>query len=180
MNSEHRPADTRSPFVFDVHELSKHSGSMKEVSVRIPAPEGWSVQMIGVPTGSDIDLRARFESVVEGIWVSGTASVALVGECSRCLSPLSDEGEYGFDELFVHPGRDAEEDASFVVDDHIDLEPLVRDAVVLDLPFTPLCRPDCAGLCSECGANLNEDPDHTHGEQIDPRWEALRTVQGEH
>ncbi len=179
MNSEHRPADTRSPFVFDVHELSRHSGSMKEVTEEIPAPAHWSVGTIGVPEGSPIDLRARFESVIEGIWVSGTASVTLAGECARCLNPLTDEGSFGFEELFVHPGRDADEDASFVADDHIDLESLVRDAVVLELPFTPLCRPDCAGLCSDCGANLNEDPEHTHGEQIDPRREALRSMQGD-
>ena len=47
------------------------------------------------------------------------------------------------------------------------------DAVVLDLPFTPLCRDDCLGLCVTCGANLNDDPDHSHGEEIDARWAAL-------
>lgn len=55
----------------------------------------------------------------------------------------------------------------------IDLEPILRDAVVLELPFTPLCRPDCAGLCPECGADLNRDPDHGHAEPIDPRWAGL-------
>lgn len=179
MNSEHRPADTRSPLVIDVHELRRQAGSMKEIALVVPAPDHWGGQLIGVPEGSDIDLQARLQSVVEGIWVSGTASVQLAGECARCLRPLSDEGSYGFEELFVYPGRDAEEDASFVIDEHIDLEPVVRDAVVLELPFTPLCQPECAGLCSICGANLNDDRQHSHGEQIDPRWEALRSIQGD-
>ena len=57
--------------------------------------------------------------------------------------------------------------------DLIDLEPVLRDAVVLELPFQPLCRPDCAGLCPQCGANLNDDPGHEHRPDNDPRWDAL-------
>ena len=63
--------------------------------------------------------------------------------------------------------------------DLVDLEPLLRDGVVLDLPFQPLCREDCEGLCAECGANLNDDPQHTHDAPLDPRWEKLRGVGGE-
>ena len=55
----------------------------------------------------------------------------------------------------------------------IDLEPVLRDAAMLDLPFIPLCREDCAGLCPTCGVNLNDDPDHGHDEAIDPRWAGL-------
>ena len=58
-------------------------------------------------------------------------------------------------------------------DDLVDLEPLLRDAVVLALPFQPLCRDDCPGLCTECGARLADDPDHAHEAAIDPRWAAL-------
>ena len=59
-------------------------------------------------------------------------------------------------------------------DDLVDLEPLLRDAVVLALPFQPLCRDDCPGLCTECGARLADDPDHQHEDAIDPRWAALQ------
>jgi uncharacterized protein len=58
--------------------------------------------------------------------------------------------------------------------DLLDLEPLLRDAVVLALPFQPLCREDCPGLCIECGARLADDPDHQHEEAIDPRWATLQ------
>ena len=74
----------------------------------------------------------------------------------------------------MHPESEASEDeASRLEGDLIDLEPLLRDAVVLDLPFQPLCREDCAGVVLDCGANLNDDPDHDHEAPIDPRWAAL-------
>ena len=82
-----------------------------------------------------------------------------------------------FQELFVYDDRDVDPDeddeVSRLEDDLVDLEPLLRDAVVLALPFQPLCQDDCPGLCAECGARLADDPDHTHDEPIDPRWAAL-------
>ena len=101
--------------------------------------------------------------MVEGVLVTGTAEVELHGECVRCLSAVEDRVEVDLQELFVYPGSEAdEEEASRLEGDLIDLEPLLRDAVVLELPFQPLCRPDCAGLCPQCGANLNDDPGHEH------------------
>jgi uncharacterized protein len=92
----------------------------------------------------------------------------------RCLSPVEDRIEVDLQELYVYPGSEAaEEEASRLEGDLLDLEPVLRDAIVLELPFQPLCRPDCAGLCPECGANLNDDPTHEHGEDHDPRWAAL-------
>jgi uncharacterized protein len=176
VNSLSRSADARSPLVFDVHEMSRQAGTMKEISRSVPAPADLGIEMMRVPEGSPIALELRLQSVVEGIWVSGTADVELAGECSRCLTYLEDEASFDLEELFVHPDREADEDATFVVDERIDLEPALRDAVVLDLPFTPLCREDCAGLCTICGANLNDDPEHTHGEQVDPRWSNLLRV----
>ncbi|MDO5683949.1 MAG: DUF177 domain-containing protein, partial [Propionibacteriaceae bacterium] len=78
------------------------------------------------------------------------------------------------------PGAEPDDvEASRIVGELIDLEPLVRDEVVLELPFMPVCREDCAGLCQTCGANLNKDPDHSHGERIDPRWGDLAAWQSE-
>lgn len=176
MTSSNRHPDARSALVIETHELGRRAGTMREVQRTVPAPTGLGVEMIRVPEGSEIGLSIKLESVVEGIWVSGTADVELTGECSRCLTPLDDAATLDLQELFYYPGRDAEEDASFVVDERIDLEPLVRDAVVLDLPFTPVCRDDCAGLCTSCGANLNDDPDHHHDDQVDPRWAVLSDV----
>ena len=176
MNSTQRSLDARSPLVLEVHELGRRAGAMRAVNRTLPAPAGLGVELIGVPPGSDIALDVTLESVIEGVYVSGTADVTLAGECSRCLTQIEDELSLDLQELYVYPDREADEDAYFVVDELIDLEPLIRDAVVLDLPFTPLCREDCAGLCAECGANLNDDPDHGHDEKIDPRWGKLLDI----
>ena len=138
------------------------------------APDGIGIAMIGVPPGSAIDLDVTLEAVVEGVLVTGTAEVSLGGQCARCLEQIADSTAVDLQELYLYPGKELDDDeASRIEDELIDLEPLLRDAVVLDLPFTPLCRPDCAGLCPSCGANLNRDPEHSHAETIDSRWADL-------
>ena len=180
MSSPHRSLDPRSGLVLDTHELGRRAGAMKVVRATVEAPAELGIAVIGVPPGSPVELDLRLESVVEGVLVSGTATVQLRGECVRCLGPISDELEVEIQELYVYPGVEPDDDsASRLEGDLIDLESLLRDAVVLDLPFQPLCREDCAGLCVECGANLNENPDHGHEQDLDPRWAALRTLEGE-
>jgi uncharacterized protein len=153
---------------------------MKLVQTTVDAPDGLGIDVIGVPPGSPVALDLRLESVIEGVLVTGTATVTVRGECVRCLTEVSDTLEVDVQELFVHPESDAGEDeASRLEDDLVNLEPLLRDGVVLDLPFQPLCREDCEGLCVECGANLNDDPEHSHGASIDPRWEKLRRLEGD-
>lgn len=133
-----------------------------------------AVALLGVPEGTGVDLDLRLESVSEGVLVSGTVAAELAGQCSRCLTDIADEITAEVQELYYYPGQDTDDDEDlFVIDEYIDLEPAVRDAVVVDLPFTPLCRPDCAGLCPDCGIDLNDDPDHEHTEAVDPRWEKL-------
>jgi uncharacterized protein len=174
MSSPHRPLDRRSGLVFDTHELGRRAGAMKQIQTSVDAPADLGIAVIGVPPGSPVELDLRLESVVEGVLVTGVAIVVLRGECVRCLTEVSDEMEVDVQELFVYPGSDAtEEEASRLEGDLIDLEPLLRDGVVLDLPFQPLCRDDCQGLCIECGANLNDDLDHAHEEPVDPRWGKL-------
>jgi uncharacterized protein len=179
MVSPHRPLDRRSGLVIDTQTLGRRAGGMKVIQTSVNAPAGLGIAVIGVTPGSPIELDLRLESVVEGVLVTGTAHVAVSGECVRCLTEISDEMEIDIQELFVYPGSEADEDeASRLEGDLIDLEPLLRDEVVLELPFQPLCREDCAGLCVECGANLNVDPEHTHDPAVDPRWEKLRDLEG--
>jgi uncharacterized protein len=117
---------------------------------------------------------------MEGVLVTGEASAELGGECARCLEPISDEIDVRFQELYVYDDRDysSEDDdgVSKLEADLVDLEPLLRDAVVLALPFQPLCMDDCPGLCTECGARLADDPDHAHDAAIDPRWAGLQQL----
>lgn len=170
--------DHRSGLVLDTRELGRRAGALKVVQASVEAPADLGDVVIGVPPGSPVELDLRLESVVEGVLVSGTATVVLRGECVRCLTEISDELEIDVQELFVYPGSEATEDeASRLEGDLIDLEPLLRDEVVLELPFQPLCREDCEGLCTVCGADLNDDPQHDHEATIDPRWDKLRGLE---
>ncbi len=166
--------------MLDTRELGRRPGSQREVSRTVPAPADLGIEVLRVPEGAPVELDLRTEAVMEGVLVTGTARAALEGECVRCLEPISDEIEVRFQELFVYDDREVDPDEELEVsklqDDLVDLEPLLRDAVVLALPFQPLCEDDCPGLCAECGARLADDPDHTHGEPVDPRWAALATL----
>lgn len=144
----------------------------------MPAPPDLGVGGVaGVPEGADIELDLRLEAVMEGVLVSGTARAPLAGTCVRCLDDIGGEITVDVQELYAYPGRVPSEEAEAdvereVEDDLIDLEPALRDALVLALPLAPLCRDDCPGLCPQCGARLADDPQHRH-ETTDPRWAAL-------
>ena len=169
-----RLPDHRSGLVIDTHELGRRAGEVKQVKRVTEAPEELGIAMIGVPPGSPVALDLMVEAVVEGVLVTGTAEVQLAGQCARCLEELSTSTEVDLQELYLYPDKEPDdEEASRLEDDLVDLEPLLRDAVVLDLPFTPLCREECAGLCPACGANLNHDPEHNHAEATDARWAGL-------
>jgi len=169
-----RIPDVRSDLVVDVHELRRAAGASRKVTRSADAPDGIGISVIGVPPGSPIGLDLLLESVVEGVLVTGTATVTLAGSCARCLDDVTSSDVIDIQELYCYPDKELDDpDASRVEGELIDLEPLLRDAVVLDLPFTPLCRPDCAGLCPLCGANLNRSPGHHHEAAIDPRWAGL-------
>lgn len=131
--------------------------------------------MIGIPSGADLDLDLRLESVMEGVLVSGEIRAPAVGQCVRCLDDLELPLQVDVQELVVYPGRAEGEDEFELQGDLIDFEPILRDAVVPAMPFQPMCDPDCPGLCSECGARLADDPGHAH-EVLDPRWSALQTL----
>jgi uncharacterized metal-binding protein YceD (DUF177 family) len=171
-----RPA--ANPWRVDLRELGRRAGSMQELDRTAPAPDDWRVELIGVPAGADVRLRLRLESVMEGVLVSGEVQVPVAGSCARCLEPIEDTLELDVQELFAYEGSTteatSEEDEVRTVEaDHIDLEPMVRDLVVLSLPLAPTCDEDCAGLCADCGQRLDDLPaDHTH-EVLDPRWAGL-------
>lgn len=167
-----------SPWVIDTRPIGRRPGTLKrlERSIELTTPIGLPV--IAVPPGAAIELNLRLESVAEGVLVSGTVSGSAVGECARCLTEVSQPVTADLLDLYAYTDSTTAEttDADEIprlVDDLLDLEPLVTDEVVLALPMVPLCRPDCPGLCSECGQRLAELPaDHSH-ETIDPRWAAL-------
>jgi uncharacterized protein len=167
--------DPRSPYVLDTRDLGRRPGTQRTFSRVVPALPDLGSEVIGVPLGSDVELRLRLEAVMEGVLLSGTARATAMGECVRCLERVELDVEVDLQELYVYPGRAHEEDEDDlreVEDDLIEIEPALRDAVVLALPFQPVCREDCPGLCTDCGARLADAPGHSH-ETTDPRWAAL-------
>ncbi len=168
-------------FVFDMRSLGRRPGSFREETRTARAPDGLGSGLVLVPAGADVALDLRFEAVSEGVLVTGSAVAPLAGECARCLDPLATTTEVSFQELYRYlpdPGEDeADDEERFLNGDLLDLEPAFRDAVVLALPLSPLCREDCPGLCAECGVRLAEaGPFHGHGPDVDPRWGPLRRL----
>ncbi|MDQ1712732.1 MAG: hypothetical protein QOE45_2182 [Frankiaceae bacterium] len=173
----HSRLDPRQPLVIDTRELGRRPGSQRKTDFEVPAPSDLGVGMIGIPPGSRLDLRLRLEAVMEGVLVSGTVTGPLVGECARCLDPVASSIEVDLQELYAYPESDATEDEVGRLDgDLLDLEPALRDAVVLALPLMPLCREDCGGLCVVCGAR-RDDGDCGHDTApVDVRWAALHEI----
>ncbi|MQS07158.1 YceD family protein [Streptomyces alkaliphilus] len=175
--------------MFGTHELGRRPGALLKVSRTAEAPADLGTDVLGVPEGAPMEVSLRLESVMDGVLVTGTVRTSLVGECVRCLEPLRRECEADFQELYSYPdadaggrsadtGDDAEEETLFLEGELFDLEPVLRDAVVLSLPLQPVCREDCPGLCPECGTRLETDPDHRHDDAVDIRWAALRELSG--
>jgi uncharacterized protein len=163
------------PYAVLVRDLMHRPGEMREVQLDVVVPEAFGNAVIAVPEGSVLKIDARFESLHDGvlgaIQVKGTAKA----ECVRCLIDVTMPIKVEFQELFAYS-----EDEAFdytVIDEHVDLEPVVRDAVVLSLPFQPVCQKDCLGLCPECGVRLLDNPGHEHEAPIDSRWAALAGLQ---
>lgn len=186
MNTQRHSAprlDENDPWVFSTRDLARRPGSRLTVARTVPGPAGEEAigiaGVLTVPDGADVDLDLSLDSVTEGVYVSGTVSAQLVGECSRCLDPVTLDLAEPLGELFAYPESTTEEttesdEVPRLVGEQFDLGQTVRDALVTDLPLAPLCSPDCPGLCVDCGEKWADlAPDHGH-ERLDPRWAALQ------
>jgi uncharacterized protein len=166
-----------SPMALDITRLGRRPGAMVTLRDTVPSPSRIGLDMIAIQQGAPLELDLRVESVSEGVLVTGTVAGPTVGECARCLTAVNGRVQVGLTELFAYPDSATEAttdegEVGHVVDDTIDLEQSIIDAVGLDLPFAPVCRPDCPGLCPECGVPLANEPGHHH-HRIDPRWAKL-------
>jgi len=172
----------RSPLVINISRLGRRPGSMLTFSETVPSPVRIGLDLIGIDEGAPLQLDLRIESVSEGALVTGTVSAPTSGECARCLTTITGDVEIDLTELFAYPDSATDETTeadeisrvgSSGQPDTVDLEQPIIDAIGLALPFSPLCGPDCAGLCPQCGVPLaTAEPGHHH-EQIDPRWAKL-------
>lgn len=178
-------------FKLNTYELARRAGEMKEYQLDITVDEKIGVDLISVPAGELIEVDARLESVTEGVLLSADVYAIAKGECIRCLDPVEIVVERKIQELYNYPPEDGKgkkkkkqvdlddldvEDELMMEGDVLDLEPPIRDAIVLSLPINPLCAQDCLGLCPECGGKWSELPaDHMH-QLKDARWASLESL----
>ncbi|MBN9606258.1 MAG: DUF177 domain-containing protein [Actinomycetales bacterium] len=161
----------RTLFDIPVHELMHKPGTMLERELEFPSPEQYGEGAAVVREGAPLEIDVRLEGLHEGILATGEVRTVAQGECVRCLDPVSLPVEVDFQELFAYSPDEAFDNE--VHDDHVSLEPVVRDAVVLSLPFQPVCREDCPGLDPVTGEKRTGSADEVAREAIDPRWAAL-------
>lgn len=178
-----RHRESQSPLVINVSRLGRRPGSMMTHAETVSSPARIGAELVAIEAGAPLELDLRLESVSEGVLVTGTVSAPTVGECARCLTEVTGDVQVDLAELFAYP--DSATDETSEADeigrvtggggqpDTVDLTQPIIDAVGLALPFSPLCRPDCVGLCPQCGVPLASAGLDHHHEQIDPRWAKL-------
>ncbi|MBM7825220.1 uncharacterized protein JOD55_001047 [Arcanobacterium pluranimalium] len=180
--------DLRSPFVVSILDLPRQEGSIRHYDYVFETPQDFGIELMEVIPGSELRADLSFQSVQEGVLVQGSVDAQLQGRCSRCLIDLHDNVHESVAELVFYPesakaleeeGDEEANDLPLIEDDHIDLEPILRDALVLSMPFTPLCEPDCDGLCQECGERWSDLPDDHAHEFLDPRFDGLAALAAE-
>lgn len=162
------------PFVVEVGAICRAPGSRRHVAVEGELGD-LAVSFSQVPTGSLVAFDGLLESVHEGILVTGTVRAHWAGECRRCLAPASGEIVVEVRELCAE-GLDDELVYSLEAE-QLDLEPIVHDACILELPLAPLCQEACLGLCPECGADRNLEQ-CSCGPRADARWAPLVLLAG--
>ena len=160
----------RSPFVVSVVDLLRTPGHRRELDLRGPVSELKSAGTV-VDAGAEVDVHVGLEAISEGVVADGLISAPWRAECRRCLREVTGEVDVEFRELFERSPREGETYA--LGHEEIDLEPLIREALLLALPLAPLCEAGCQGICPTCGADLNEGPCGCPPAGRDPRWAAL-------
>ena len=166
------------PFLVRLGGFRNLSTSPKKAVSRVDVDargqlEDLAVSSSRVPERNDVSFAGSVEAMDadEAVVVSGTVQTCWVGQCRRCLEEAT--GQVSVDVREIFDPNPVEGETYLLRGDSVDLEPLVREAVMLALPQAPLCSEDCAGLCSECGANRNTTDCGCTNEVLDPRWAAL-------
>src|ERR1035437_1585294 len=166
---------TSNSFLFNCHDLPRRAGEMREYQLTIEDHEPIGVPLLAIPSDSPIFLDLRIESVEQGVLATGTAAGEAIGECTRCLDPVTFDVEESFQELFHYQVDYRQKAKTPVIEvgdeeellemegDLINLDGPIRDALILNLPINPLCEEACEGLCPTCGVMWAQLPDaHAH------------------
>lgn len=164
---------THSALVLDVRELLEHPGSQRELEFDAPVED---LQAGLSKVSGDVHFKLVLGAIDGGLLARGEMSGGYTSECRRCAKPVERPFAFEGAELY-RPSTDVWEEGYLIKDFLIDLEPMVRDNVALSLPQSPLCREDCAGLCSRCGTDLNDGPcGCAPAVEGDLRWAALKEI----
>ncbi|BDR53510.1 DNA-binding protein [Bombiscardovia nodaiensis] len=187
-----------SPWAVSVAQLAQQAGQSKTIDANFPAPSGIGDEIVGVSEGEPVHVSGSLDSIVDGLILNAHISAPLHAVCTRCLKPLSgpkeldvvaffpyempEEKDEGQGEVEIVAGEEEAGDGNTYPlagsGTLVDLEALLRDNLVESIPLKVLCKPDCKGLCSQCGIDLNEHPDHHH-DIIDGRWSALEGLKAQ-
>ena len=197
-----------SPWAISVAQVASRAGRSKEIDATFHAPSGIGDEIVGVEEGADVAVVGSFDSIVDGLIFSARISAPVHAECTRCLKPIkrdwtvnvtsffpyedksanvasgkggkNGKGSAKEEEVDIIAGEDESEDSYPLLEggSWANIEALLRDTLVEELPLQPLCKPDCLGLCSQCGADLNEEPDHHH-DVTDIRFAALEGLKAQ-
>ena len=154
----------------------------------LPLPDTWTNGVVTLREAEG-SFEVSLQSLHEGILVNLRGTVPTDAQCSRCLDPVPGTVEVNETQMFFFPGaREAarqegdeewEDILEVSADDEVDLEPVLRDALVLGMETLPLCSPDCRGLCPDCGEKFADLPPDHHHEVLDPRWAVLGDLANE-
>lgn len=180
-----------SPWTISVAQLAQRAGQTKTIDSDFPAPSGIGDEVIGITEGSTVHVQANIDSIVDGLIFNGHVTAPMHAVCTRCLQPISDSTKIDVvaffpydmeevnepeDDIEILAGQEEADDGNtypmFNNGTALNLETLLRDNLEESIPLKILCKPDCKGLCSQCGINLNDNPDHHH-DITDNRWSAL-------
>jgi uncharacterized protein len=170
---------TANPWLVPITALRRTTGAQREEHRRGRLGELRVADAI-VPADRDVDVDIVLSSVGGGVEANGSVRAEWQAACRRCLRPLGGVLRTDVREVYrPHAGGDDDEETYPLGSEHLDLEPLARDALLLALPLAPLCREDCAGLCPTCGADLADGPCGCAAPGADPRWAALDVLRSE-
>lgn len=169
------------PTILDVSDLYRRPGASRQVDLDVPPDATLDLPLAEV--GDPVRVAVLLESLVDGILARGTVSTSATLSCARCLEPIAAEVSTEVVELFADPERADDDEVEVGYElrgggshPQIDLDTLIRDALMEGIPMQPRCRADCRGLCPRCGADLNATTCDCTDEQIDDRWAALRDL----
>jgi uncharacterized protein len=184
----------RSIFLFNTHDLPHRAGEMREYELDLKITEAVGVDLLSVKPGEIIEVDLRIQSVDEGVLATARVVADATGECTRCLKPITWPIDENFTELYYYETSNTkaaakrgskgksnkeeididEDDLSFLDGDDIDLEPAIRDAIILNLAVNPLCTEDCPGLEDKKGENWEYLSASQTQSLTDQRWSALK------